>query len=157
MTVFLKKMSEEFFLPYMERMIKEYAKEKVVAGTWLEEESEKRATQEINNLLPEGLHTKNHFLLEITTEDSGKGIGSLWVRFDPENMQKEAFIYDFFIQPEERDKGYGKATLFALEDYVRLLGAKKLSLHVFGHNERAIHLYKKVKFQVTDLVMSKML
>jgi len=52
---------------------------------------------------------------------------------------------------------WSEVLCFALEDYVRLLGAKKLSLHVFGHNERAIHLYKKVKFQVTDLVMSKML
>lgn len=39
--------------------------------------------------------------------------------------------------------------------YVQTLGAKKLSLHILGHNTRAIHLYQKLNFQITDLVMSK--
>ena len=70
-------------------------------------------------------------------------------------MQKEAFIYDFYIFEEHQGKGYGKSSLEVLEKLVKEKGIEKLSLHVFAQNERAIHLYKKLNFEPTDITMSK--
>ena len=155
MTIIFQEMSQNSFLGYKENLIRGYAQEKVKAGTWLEEESLQKAIETTERLLPQGINTPNHHMLDIVLADSNEKIGMSWLHFDNERLQKEAFIYDFFIEKDNRDKGFGTAALNALEEYVRALGAKKLSLHVFGHNERAVHLYQKVNFQITDLVMSK--
>ncbi|MEW9501735.1 GNAT family N-acetyltransferase [Jeotgalibacillus marinus] len=46
-------------------------------------------------------------------------------------------------------------SLEALEKLVKEKEFDKFSLHVFVHNERAIHLYKKLNFEPTDINMKK--
>lgn len=49
----------------------------------------------------------------------------------------------------------GRETLRALDVALSELGQRSVSLHVFGHNEIAIELYKKSGYKTTNLVMSK--
>ncbi|ARI77349.1 GNAT family N-acetyltransferase [Halobacillus mangrovi] len=138
----------------IDAQIKDYADEKVKAGTWTEEEAFEKSNESFNNLLPEGLKTSDHYFLSIRNDE--RNVGYFWYYFAKEaNNQKEAFIYNFLIFDEHRGKGYGKKALEELEKHVKKEGIKKLTLHVFGHNKRAIHLYNKMKFDTTDLVMSK--
>jgi len=37
------------------------------------------------------------------------------------------------------------------------MNVKKISLHVFAHNERAIHVYNSLGYEKTDYYMSKRL
>ncbi|MGI8315258.1 GNAT family N-acetyltransferase [Halobacillus mangrovi] len=134
--------------------IKDYADEKVKAGTWTKEEAFEKSNESFNNLLPDGLKTSDHYFLSI--KNNGLNVGYFWYHFANEsNNQKEAFIYNFLIFDGHQGKGYGRKALEELEKHMRKEGIKKLSLHVFGHNKRAIHLYNKMKFDTTDLVMSK--
>ncbi|MEW9501717.1 GNAT family N-acetyltransferase [Jeotgalibacillus marinus] len=103
--------------------------------------------------MPQGRETKQHFLLSIISE--GQTIGWLWYFYNNSELQKEAFIYDFYIFEEHQGRGHGKSSLEALEKLVKEKEIEKISLHVFTHNERAIHLYKKLNFEPTDINMSK--
>lgn len=71
------------------------------------------------------------------------------------NGSRFAFIMDILIFEKYQGRGYGKETMAALDDEVRKLGLKQISLHVFGHNERAFRLYQKMGYEVTDIQMTK--
>ncbi|NDI34109.1 GNAT family N-acetyltransferase [Chengkuizengella sediminis] len=148
-------MSEEIYKKFTSNIIIDYAEDKVEAGTWLEEEALEKSKEDFERSLPQGRHTKQHFLLSIVNEELT--IGWLWYFFDDSKLQKEAFIYEFYIYEEQRGKGYGIESLTALDKLVREKGIEKISLHVFAHNERAIHLYKKMNYEPTAISMSKKL
>ncbi|QAS50871.1 GNAT family N-acetyltransferase [Halobacillus litoralis] len=153
--VMLEKMQNDEFKKEVVDLKKGYAEEKVKAGTWTEEEAMQKSEETFRYLLPDGLSTNNHYFLSIFDQAAKINIGYFWYHFDPEQSQKEAFIYNFVIYETERGKGFGKKAITALERHLKGTGVKKLSLHVFGHNERAIHLYRRMKFSTTDLHMSK--
>jgi ribosomal protein S18 acetylase RimI-like enzyme len=44
-----------------------------------------------------------------------------------------------------------------IESIARTLGLEQIELHVFGHNERAINLYEKLDYKVSNIIMSKKL
>ncbi|PKG23013.1 GNAT family N-acetyltransferase [Niallia nealsonii] len=148
-------MAEKDFPLYQKTLVKEYAKDKIKAGTWAEEGALQKAEEQLQTLLPKGVHSPCHYFLSITKEPTKEIVGYLWYHLDLNNRFKEAFIYDFVINEKEQGKGYGTKALEILDDHIKQQGGKKITLHVFAHNEKAIHLYKKMQFQTRDLVMSK--
>ena len=59
-----------------------------------------RSRQEFENLLPDGIHSKDQFVWSIIDEENGK-VGVLWVQV----KDQKAFIYDFVIDEAMRGKG----------------------------------------------------
>lgn len=157
MTVTLLPMTQDDFAHYTSKSILGYADEKVAAGTWTKEEAPEKSEKEFEKLLPEGLDSEHQNLFAITKIEDKKKVGWLWYHFNPESPQKEAFIYDFLIFDELQGQGYGKVALMALDDHALANGIEKISLHVFAHNKRAIHLYEKLDYEAKDLIMSKWL
>lgn len=47
--------------------------------------------------------------------------------------------------------------MILIEDNARIAGAQKIALHVFAHNDRAVHVYKNNGFEFTDYSMAKKL
>lgn len=148
-------MAEKDFPMYQKALVSEYPEEKIKAGTWAKEEALEKAKEQIEKLLPQGAQSDCHYLFNIAKGANEETIGYLWYHLDLNNPLKEAFIYDFVINEKEQGKGYGTKALSLLDDHVQAQGGKKITLHVFAHNEKAIHLYKKMRFQTRDLVMSK--
>lgn len=157
MTVSLIPMTQDDFAQYTSRAIEYYAEEKVKAGTWNNEKALEKSSHAYQTLLPDGLESTHHYLYAVLTSDNRQKVGWLWVKFDEKHPQKEAFIYDFLIFEDNRGNGYGKAALVALDDLASKRGIRKLSLHVFAHNKKAIQLYEKLNYQPTDINMSKWL
>lgn len=151
MSIQLRKMNAEEFAVFVTNGIKEYADDKVKAGTWLSEEALEKSKASFQELLPQQQETPNEHLLMIIDEEKATTIGSLWFHQE----QTKAFIYDFLIFEAYRNQGYGAKTLTALESYVKPLAIKEIGLHVFAHNQAAVHLYEKMGFQATDISMSK--
>lgn len=151
----LVKMSMQDYESYIGNAIGEYAGEKVKAGTWAEEEAMQLSRETFQRLLPEGIDTPSQYLFTITDMNTNLKIGVLWFHLREKFSSREAFIYDFLLFEEFRGKGYGTQAMRALEQVAQALDINKLSLHVFGHNERAFHLYKKMGYEVTDISMSK--
>lgn len=152
--VTLQPMSDSDFLKYLDFSVKDYAAEKVKAGTWPEEGSYEKAENEFRRLLPKGKDTEKNYLYNVM--DGHENVGNLWLGIIPKGGDFNGlFIWDIVLYPEFRGKGLGKQTMIALEEKARELGENKITLHVFGHNEVAIGLYRKSGYKVTDLIMAK--
>lgn len=149
----LVKMLQSDFEPYLERGIQEYAADHVRNGNWTEEESLEKSRKQFQDLLPEGINTKDQFLYSIVDETTSRKIGLLWVQVRNQN----AFIYDFIIDEEFRGKGFGKQALAAMDEELKSMNVRSVALHVFGDNYNAQELYKKMGFQVTGMHMKKKL
>ncbi len=91
----LQVMAESDFQEYLTRAVETYAAEKVKAGNWREDEALDRSCKEFNDLLPEGVHTADHFLYNIVNE-TGEKVGFLWFALAPRRPEWY-FIYDFEI------------------------------------------------------------
>ena len=149
----LIKMQQEDLEPYLERGIREYAEDHVRNGNWTVEESLERSRKEFEQLLPEGVNSRDQFLYSIVDETEDNKIGLLWVQV----KDQKAFIYDFIIDEAFRGKGYGKQALLALDKKLESMDVQSVALHVFGDNVTAQELYKKMGYQITGLHMKKKL
>lgn len=134
--------------------IRNYAAEKVRAGTWPAESADERAAADFARLLTDGQSTAGHEFRSIVTE-AGETAGVVWFAGQDEIGRGSAFIYDIVIDPEQRGRGYGRAAMEALEPLARSLGYDTIRLHVFGHNAVARRLYETVGYVATDLMMMK--
>ena len=149
-------MNDDEFEEYLKAAVQKYAKEKVESGSWKEEESLELSNREFKRHLPNGIATKGHYLFNLKDKNTNRNVGMIWVGLkNPDNREDGAWIWDFIVNESERGRGFGKDALIALDRFLGNIGQNKVSLHVFGHNEIAINLYKKSGYRITDLVMSK--
>jgi len=151
------KMTEAAYAAYLPEAIQEYAQEKVKAGTWAEVEAVDRSTAEYGQLLPDGIQTKQHYLFSILDDAEQPPVGMIWFQVSEMTHGRTAFIFDFKIEAGHQGKGYGRQAMEVLEQVARRMNIKKIKLHVFAHNTRAIHLYETTGFLTTDLHMTKTL
>jgi ribosomal protein S18 acetylase RimI-like enzyme len=114
------------------------------------EESEK----EFDSLLPNGLDTENNYLLSIV-DGEGEKVGYLWFAIRGTDNNRHAFVFDFVVFEPYRRRGYGSQAFLALENEVRSQGLYNIRLHVFGHNEPARELYRKLGYLETNVMMRK--
>ncbi|MBO0468441.1 GNAT family N-acetyltransferase [Enterococcus plantarum] len=155
MTIKLQEMTEADYEKYITFAIKDYAHDKITAGTWSKNEAIDLAAKSFNELLPEGKETKNEFLYSIEEESIDKKVGFLWVHLNKTPYDSKFFIYDFIVFEEFRGIGYGKETLSCLDEKAKEMNVSQIDLHVFAHNKGAIHLYEQTGFVPTDISMSK--
>ncbi|KGP90531.1 GNAT family acetyltransferase [Pontibacillus chungwhensis BH030062] len=149
-------MKQETFESYYTDSIREYAMEHVKAGNWTESEALINAQEQFETLLPNDLDTNDHDLFTIVNEDRNE-VGMIWLHRQHRLEEAHIFIYDIKLHEEEQGKGYGTATMKALEVYAESLEISQIGLHVFAHNKIALGLYKKMGYETTDLVMKKRL
>lgn len=148
----LNKMTQNEYHNYIQFAVPDYAEDKIKSGAWKEEKALNLSEQVFISKLPEKQDTINEYLYSIFLEN--RTIGYVWFHFNPEESST-AFIYDFLILESYQNKGYGSNTMVLIEDKARLAGAEKIALHVFAHNERAVHVYKSNGFDFTDYSMAK--
>lgn len=155
MTVKLRTMLESEYESYLSVAIKDYAKDKIAAGTWGKNDALRLAEESFQRLLPEGINTPKEFLYAIVDEEIDGNIGFLWLHLNKSKELSKFFIYDFIIFESFRNSGYGTKTLACLDEIAKEMSVSQIDLHVFAHNKGAIHLYEKVGFIPTDISMSK--
>jgi len=102
------------------------------------------AQSEVQELLPEGLATKNHYLFTIR-DTQNTPAGYLW--YDLLGLSK-AFINDLYISPSCRRKGYALQALKLMEQQ---LTVPHITLHVFESNHAARCLYEKAGFSYLNM------
>jgi ribosomal protein S18 acetylase RimI-like enzyme len=146
-------MQEADFSAYVEHGILEYAEDHVKNGDWQPDEARELSRNEFQQLLPDGLDSKNQFIFSIVDEAGGEKLGTLWVQVKMDSRRRRAFIYDFFIEAGLRGKGYGKQALLALDEQLHSMNVESVALHVFARNTNAFELYKKMGYETTDLHM----
>jgi ribosomal protein S18 acetylase RimI-like enzyme len=152
----LTPMSEKEYAFWSVRSRQGYADDKMKANSLTREEADKIAADDFKRLLPDGQTSKDNYLF--TAHDETKNVlGYIWFIIRGAENNRKAFICDVVIEDEYRGKGYGTQIMELVETEVKKLGLNRIGLHVFGFNETAINLYKKLGYLTTDLVMEKTL
>lgn len=151
----LRPMSDAEYESFHSKLVDEYARVNVEAGSWLESESIELSKNEVENLLPQGRETPRVLLL---SADNAHGVyvGYIWIGLDRPGISKPfAWIYDIEVAKEQRGKGYGRDLLRAGEQETLKHGISTLGLNVFGTNHVARNLYKSEGYSITQIAMSK--
>jgi ribosomal protein S18 acetylase RimI-like enzyme len=149
-------MTEAEFAAYLAHAVHDYADDHVRAGDVLPEEALPRAQKDYEELLPEGLRSKNQFLFTLTHDEFG-AIGMVWFELRERRAAKSAYLYDINIRRDLRGRGYGRKAIELLEARLRELGVRTIGLNVFGFNHAARALYEKMGYQITGMGMIKQL
>lgn len=152
-------MNEEQYKKVLEMMIPAYAQDKVASGDWSEEQALVLSADGYRRLLPEGLRTPGHYLYMVHGLEAGVDMGFVWLFVSRGEGESgvSAFLYEITLYELYRGQGFGKETMAAVDAAARELGASQISLHVFGHNQRALHLYQRMGYAITDYNMKKRL
>ena len=150
-------MDKEQYEDFMAFTLVGYVKEKIRAGTWMPEHAEKRALEDMSKILPEGYCTKNAYFYRVIDMalQTPAVIGFIWFNMYRRNNANELFLYDITILDDYQGQGYGTKTMHLLEEEAKKKGAHRIGLHVFGHNERALHLYQKMGYDSKSVTMYK--
>lgn len=151
----LVEMREAHFQTYREDLAREYAADKVRAGVWSRAEAGGRARRELDELLPEGPATPGHSLYSVRDESVPAEVGNVWFAVIDSGVGRSLWIYDLIIHEQFRRRGYARRTLELVEEKAVELGARRVELHVFGHNHGARTLYEEVGYGVTSIIMAK--
>lgn len=149
-------MTEEAFRRYMETAVEEYTQTRIQSGdepTF----ARRRAEEDYEKLLPEGLHSKGQHVYSIVPEGAGEPVGMVWFAMPGREGPHSAYVYDFKIDEAHRRKGYAAAALREVDVLAASMGATRISLNVMGHNVGAQALYRQAGFQVVGIGMTKML
>ena len=148
----LEPMSESEYAQFDATLWEDYAAERARnLRTTVAYEREK-GQQQRAELLPDGLHTANHYFWNMTDGDAGI-VGKLWVFVD--TGRQRAYIYDIVVDAAHRRKGYARQALAALDEFVRPLGLKHIGLNVFGDNPGAKSLYEQMGYYTVATMMQK--
>ena len=147
-------MTEQEFAAYLARAVRSYADAHTRAGDVEPEEALERAQKDYDQLLPEGLRSKDQHLFTLAHETLG-AIGMVWFELKERREKKSAYLYDIEVREDLRGQGHGRRALELLEDKLRELGARSVGLNVFGYNHAARALYEKMGYQITGMGMKK--
>ena len=109
-----------------------------------EEKAATSAREHLAEILPDRGNTPGHQFRHVVAD--GAVIGAVWFAEQPPDL----YLYDIHLQDDARGGGHGSAALAALESEARAIGAQKIILSVFEHNEGAIRLYERLGYQTDE-------
>ena len=151
----LRPMNEIEYQQFLDYAITNYAEEKVRAGNYAPIDAMELSTQEYQELLPDGVKTKDNFLLMIVEQVLGSPVGFVWLMIQQAGSLRYLTLVNILIYEEFRCRGYGTQALDLIEEKGRALGLERITLHAFGHNQRARDLYERLGYRTTNVHMAK--
>ena len=148
-------MNKDQYEAFMALSMRDQMQGHVREGRWRAEEAEANMARLLEQFLPEGLATPNHFFFAIEEEGSGTNAGGLWYMLAEEDGTRQFFVVDIQIYEEYRRRGYGAQAFRAMEDKAREMGVTTIALHLFADNHPARAMYQKLGYAGTDTAMAK--
>lgn len=144
-------MTESTFLQFKEAAIPLFAHNKIQNGDWQPAEAHSLAALSFQQLLPQGLHTPQHYFHNIML--GRQNIGYTWfsLNTDPPST---LYLYEIWLQEDQRSQNLGSQVMRWIQQWGRNNGAVKMRLHVFGINRRVVAFYERHGFSITDYNMA---
>ncbi|WP_241987065.1 GNAT family N-acetyltransferase [Cryobacterium sp. Sr3] len=105
---------------------------------------------------PEGTQSPGNEVFHVMNE-VGAAVGYLWIGQDVTTDPGAWWVWDVFINADQRGQGHGRTTMLLGEEYARSHGAHSLGLSVFGFNTGARGLYDSLGYETTSVKMLKKL
>ncbi|MDP4550086.1 GNAT family N-acetyltransferase [Alkalihalobacillus macyae] len=151
----LCKVNEVEFKEYLDFMIPDHANEITKNFNLTLEQALEESEMMINDMFKDGLATEGQCLYNIIKANSNEKVGLLWYSVIPEI--NSAYLYHILIDEHQRGKGFGTKTIEMLQNKLRERGVNSIGLSVFGKNDGAYRLYKKMGYSNTRISMEKTL
>ena len=144
----LRKMTEKEFHDYKEFTIAGYARDLMKGKNISYERARIDAKNEFEFGLPNGLDTKNSFLMNIVAEN-GKKVGWLWFQYDTneEGNSKQVFLADLYVFESERRNGYASEAINEMNSIAKNDCCSSSALFVWNHNPEGLELYEKCGYK----------
>ncbi|HCT81137.1 MAG TPA: hypothetical protein DGG94_12520 [Micromonosporaceae bacterium] len=139
-------MTAHEFATWREEQVVGYASDIAGSGLMSEAEARERSETQIDELLPDGVHTPGHTFLCIEAE--GEVVATNWLKH--EYAPGTSFVFGVEVVSGNRGKGYGKAAMLLGEQVCLEAGDNQLGLNVFGQNSVAIGLYHKLDYVTVE-------
>lgn len=140
-----------------DRLIQEYAAENVAAGHWPSGTASSQAREEMDRLLPQGVHSPGVLMLVAETP-SGQAVGFVWLALEKQaGVGGGGWIYNIEVRPEFRGQGFGRALLTLAETAALNHGVDSIGLNVSGRNVVAHNLYEAAGYSVATMQLTKKL
>ncbi|MGB2992675.1 MAG: GNAT family N-acetyltransferase [Paenisporosarcina sp.] len=153
MNLKLEKMNEEEFDKYLEFFMLDYAQDLSENFNIPLDKATEESKGLMNELLPNKQNSDDQFLFTIHCPEKQEKVGMIWYSIQPEIDR--AYIYHIYIYEGFRKMGYASSVLQDLEVTVKNSGITSLGLSVFGENQGAHRLYKKLGYQTFSISMGK--
>ena len=129
-----------------------YAEGMIAFGGMSREHAEAKATRDVVAVLPHGVATEGAQLW-VVEDERGTPVGTVFLGV----REGGAWLYDITIEEAARGRGFGRATMLALEAEVEALGFGEISLNVWGGNDVARSLYRSLGYAEVSVGMKKRL
>ncbi|NYE34940.1 ribosomal protein S18 acetylase RimI-like enzyme [Nocardioides cavernae] len=143
----LRPMTPEEYVAYRAVAEDDYAQHVGRAGDLDAHTAARRASEEYDTLLPDGLASTGQHLW--TAVVAGEAVGLGWIELRDRASGTSAWVYDVRVEAEHRGRGLGRALMQSLHAAAHEMGAASVALNVFGHNTPAIALYESLGYTVT--------
>jgi ribosomal protein S18 acetylase RimI-like enzyme len=128
-------------------VVASYAEALEAAGECAGHVAARAARSEIEAWLDEAEPHARKLLYRLVDPASDALIGLAWLDFD--GARELAYLAYLFVQPAFRRRGYARRALALVERLVRRVGGRRLSLHTFHQDHRAMALYQGAGYTVT--------
>ncbi len=151
--LYMESIDDKDFPEYWRYSVVSWITDMTNAGLMNQNISYEEAEVEVKKFIPDGLRTPGHFFFHL--KEGEKKVGTIWFEVRVRRGIKEAYLWDIFINADQRGKGYGKTAMHLLEDFVKEKEATKISLNVFASNTVARKLYDKTGYHDAAITMIK--
>ena len=155
MTVTLQRILASDFPTWIEQSSAEYVGDLLAQGR-SHEEARRIAVESMARSFPEGTQSPGNEVFHVTNE-VGTAVGYLWIGQDVTTDPGAWWVWDVFINADQRGRGHGRTTMLLGEEHARSHGARSLGLSVFGFNTGARGLYDSLGYETTSVKMLKKL
>ena len=108
-------------------------------------------------MLPDIRWIHGQSLRTVHDEERGVDVGFVWYGQLASAPAETRSVHHVVIREDERGKGYGSATLLAVEEDVRRIGVTRLDLEVSADNQPAIRVSRSSGFRQTSVRLEKRL
>ncbi|MCI4362978.1 MAG: GNAT family N-acetyltransferase [Thermoplasmata archaeon] len=148
-------MTAQQFDRFVAESVELYAADHVREGAWTAADAPAHARAELERLLPKGVETPDHVLRVVHEEATGERVGDVWFAFQQSDGSPQIFVFWIGIDEKYRRRGFASAVFAELEREARERGARRVALHVFGHNVDAQAFYAKLGYTPRNIIMAK--
>jgi ribosomal protein S18 acetylase RimI-like enzyme len=144
----LRALREDELSAVLQRQRTDY-RTQLVEWAGLSKELAERKTAEDTASLPEGVE------LNALEADDGRRVGTMFFAERRYYGEPRMFLYDLWVDPDERGRGYGRAAMEALEAEARSRGLPVVEFNVWGGNAVARSLYRTLGYEERSVFMGK--
>ena len=130
-----------------------YARDLEELGGQTRAAAAKKAKDDFEAILPQGLATPGHALFVV--EADGVQVGRLWLTERELGGRRVLYVYETAIDPEHQGRGHGRQAMLLAEEEARTRGLARIELNVFGRNDVARNLYRSLGYVENSVQMSK--